>query len=129
LEQGVQFQQLAPSLLGQVGDTQRALEQEGVSEQLQRFQMAQQAPFAGLFELASILQGGNLGTVGSQTVGGGPSSTALGITGALGGASTAAGIGGLFGDSGFPSIGGFDQSGNALGIGLGALLGAIGGTA
>ncbi len=117
LDQGALLNQLSPELLAQVGLGQRELGQRSLDEALLQFQESINAPFRPLFPLASIIQGGDIGSAFSTTVPG-PSALSSGIVGALGGASAGAGIGDLFGLEGA-------QLGGAGG--LGALLGGLGG--
>jgi len=125
LESGLRFSQLQPQLLGQVGDIRRQLAQEQIDAERQAFREAQAAPFEPLFPLATILQGGNLGTVGRTTSTGGPSGVAQGITGALGGAALGAGVADVGGFGGESSFGINNAMLSAI---IGALLGGAGGT-
>ena len=105
--------QLSPELLNAVGLGQRNLAQRPLDEALLQFQESINAPFRPLFPLASIIQGGDIGSSFSTTVPT-PSSLSQGIIGALGGAGAGSQIGGEF-----------DQGG--LGAILGGLLGGVGG--
>lgn len=117
IDQGALLSQLSPELLAQVGLGQRELAQRPLDEALLQFQESINAPFRPLFPLASIIQGGDIGSAFSTTVPG-PSALSSGIVGALGGAGAGAGLGSLFGLEG----------GQLAGAGgLGALLGGLGG--
>ncbi len=119
LDQGALLNQLTPALLSQIGLGQRELAQRPLDEALLQFQESINAPFRPLFPLASIIQGGDIGSTFSTTVPT-PSGLSGGILGALGGGSAGAGVGGAFGLEGL-NLGGA--------TGLGALLGALGGAA
>jgi len=133
IEAGARFQQLGPELLGQVGDVQRQLGQQEIDAQLAAFNQAQQAPFAPLFPLASVLFGGDVGSAGHQVTTGiqnvsGPSAFASGITGALGGGALGAGVGNIFWDEGDPGfIPGLPGDAQAQATGAGAILGGLAG--
>jgi hypothetical protein len=90
IDQGAQLQQLSPEILSQVGLGQRELAQRPLDEALLQFQEMITAPFRPLFPAASIIQGGDIGSIFSTQVPG-PSAISQGITGALG--ATAAGLG------------------------------------
>jgi hypothetical protein len=80
-------QQGIASLMG-IGDTERAWTQEEVQDALNRFQMNLQAPWTGIDNYSSVIQGlgGGYGT--QETVGpsGAPSTFTTGLQGAIGGA-------------------------------------------
>lgn len=116
LDQGAQLNQLTPEILAQVGLGQRELAQRPLDEALLQFQESINAPFRPLFPLASIIQGGDIGSIFSTTVPT-PSPVASGIAGGLGGAAAGAGIGELLGGG---------TSGDISTI-LGGLLGGVGG--
>jgi len=115
LDQGALLNQLSPELLAQVGLGQRELAQRPLDEALLQFQESINAPFRSLFPLASIIQGGDIGSAFSTTVPG-PSALSSGIVGALGGAGAGAGVGDLMGG---------DYTG--LAAALGGILGGVGG--
>ncbi|KKN65228.1 hypothetical protein LCGC14_0484040 [marine sediment metagenome] len=114
LDQGSLLNQLTPELLAQVGLGQRELAQRPLDEALLQFQEGINAPFRPLFPLASIIQGGDIGSA-FQTNVPKPSAISGGLIGGLGGASAGANIAGEIG-----------QGDNA---GWAALLGALGGGA
>jgi len=117
LDQGALLNQLTPEMLAQVGLGQRELAQRPLDEALLQFQESINAPFRPLFPLASILQGGDIGSSFSTTVPQ-PSALSSGIIGALGGAGAGAGIGSSLG---------LEQGGTGLSSAIGALLGGLGG--
>jgi hypothetical protein len=117
LDQGGLLNQLTPELLAQVGLGQRELAQRPLDEALLQYQESINAPFRPLFPLASILQGGDIGSAFSTTVPT-PSALSTGLVGALGGAGTGAQVANAFD---------FGNTGTGLSAGLGALLGGLGG--
>lgn len=116
IDQGALLNQLSPELLAQVGLGQRELAQRPLDEALLQFMEGINAPFRPLFPLASIIQGGDIGSAFSTTVPT-PSGLSTGLLGALGGAETGANI--------FDLLGGTSDTGGQLS----ALLGALGGGA
>lgn len=130
LSQGLQIQMSPADLLSKVGDAQTQDSQSLLDEAFAQYQMQQQAPWAGLGEFSSILNGGNFTNstaTSQQNVKSGGIGGAL--QGALGGASLAGSLGslGLFGSipagaTGMAALGG--PWGLAAGAGLG-LLGSL----
>lgn len=118
INQGAQLNQLSPEILAQVGAGRRALEQRGLDEALLQFQEQQQAPFRPLGQLASIIQGTNIGTTQNFNPQQ-PSPLAGGIAGALGGGSLGMQAGSQFN----PQAG---MGGGLLGGLLGGLAGGLG---
>ena len=93
---GAELSLLGPQLLGQIGDVRRGFDQEAIIEAIQRFNEAQQAPFAPLFPLANILQGTNVGNVSTTQLNPGSGGLSGVIQGGLGGAAA----GSVFGPPG-----------------------------
>jgi len=113
--------------LAEIGGVREGLSAIQLQEQIDRFNFAQNIESARINELISQLTGasGNLGTVtqpGARRVKG-PSKTATGAVGALGGAAAGATIGAQFGTAANPGIG------TAVGAVGGGILGLIGGLA
>ena len=114
LDQGALLNQLTPEMLAQVGLGQRELAQRPLDEALLQHRESVNAPFGPLFPLASIIQGGDIGSAFSSNVPQ-PSALSSGLIGALGGASAGANI--------------YDQLGGGGSGGLAALLGGLAGGA
>ncbi len=119
IDQGARLNQLAPEMMGQAGQGYRDAYQRYLDENLLQFQESQQAPFRPLMNLASIIQGTDIGqnvtNFGQQ-----PSSFAGGITGALGGGALGMSMGNAAGLQGWQAAGAGMAGGAA-----GALAGAF----
>jgi hypothetical protein len=118
LDQGAMLNQLTPELLAQTGLGYRELAQRPLDEALLQYQESIQAPFRPLNQMASIIQGTNIGQQYPQAPGLSPLSG--GILGGLGGAGAGLNI--------YNELGGGDQQGLAalLGGALGGAGGALG---
>ncbi len=117
LDQGSLLNQLTPELLAQVGLGQRELAQRPLDEALLQFQEGINAPFRPLFPLASIIQGGDIGSAFNTNVPQ-PSAISGGLLGALGGGGAGANI--------FGEIGQDPGLGALFGAALGGAGGALG---
>jgi hypothetical protein len=117
MDEAARLMQLGPDIYGQTGEGWRALQQRMLDEALLQYQEQIQAPYRPLMPLASIIQGGDIGSYMTQMT---PqaSPVARGISGALGGAGLGAGAASTFGQTGLPA---------GLMTGLGGLLGGAAG--
>ena len=89
IDAGARLNQLSPEILGQVGQGIRGLEQLNIQDQLLRLQEQNEAPFRPLFNLASILQGSDIGSSVKEKSSG---SSGGGAGQAIGGAIAGAGL-------------------------------------
>ena len=117
IDQGSLLNQISPQLLSQIGLGQRELAQRPLDEALLQFQESINAPFRPLFPLASIIQGGDIGSTFSTQVPQ-PSALSSGLVGALGGAGAGSQVAGAF-DMG--------NQGTGWATAIGTLLGGLGG--
>jgi hypothetical protein len=109
LEQVARLSTLPAQLMDMAGSQEQGWAQAALDAELQRYNINQAAPWAGLGEFAQILNGGGFQSVGTTQPGGSFLGSAL--QGGAGGASIASAL--------FPK--------NNLASGIGAALGAIGG--
>lgn len=114
--QGFQADLIPADIQSSVGAEQQMQQQDTLDEAYQQYLMAQQAPWQGMSELASMIYGVPGGVSSSS----GSQGTALSraLMGGLGGMSLASGLSGIAGLGGLASTGG--TAGGAL---LGALFG------
>jgi len=119
IDQSARLNQLSPEILAQTGEGWRALQQRTLDEALLQYQEQIQAPFRPLMPLASIIQGGDIGS-SMTTMTPQSSAAAQGIAGALGGAGMGAGVANAFGQQG-----GWGAGITGLGGALGGLLGGL----
>lgn len=122
IQQGLGIEMLPAQIQAQVGAEQNAMQQAQLDSQLQAWNDAQEAPWAGLANLSTAIQGGQFST----TTGKGGSST---LTNALKGGLGGLGLGTAMAGSAGTAAGGLAALGGPWGIGLGlagALLGGLG---
>lgn len=99
-------QNLQPSqVLQNVGDIRQDYDQGQLDEAFQQYQLAQQAPWAGIEQLSRALQGGSQFGTSSTTVPG-PSTGSRMLTGGIGGGLTGAKLFGPWGALGGAVLGG-----------------------
>lgn len=92
INQGIGLQLAPTDILYNAGAQQRAFDQDAANNERQRFLINQQAPWQGLNEYASIIQGGYPGSSTSSTSSvSGPSTAQRVVSGGIGGAA----LGGL----------------------------------
>jgi hypothetical protein len=121
IQAGMGLQQAGPGLMAQVGDVQRAFEQERIDEAIRAFEEAQVAPWRPIMPYADIVQQMRSGeTTNRVTRTPGPSTAASVLSGALGGGAMGAGIGSIL----WPEQQGGNAQMNAMMTALaGALMG------
>lgn len=103
--------------LGEVGAARESATQQGIDEDVNRFNFQNQAPWQQLQQYMGLIQGNYGGSTTGTTVG---PRKSVG-TGLLGGAAAGGGLGYLLGDS----LGLGSGGGAAAGAGLGSLLGLL----
>lgn len=124
-QQGHQLNLLPADIYGQIGAQQQMWEQDQLDQNYQRWTQAQQAPWQGLPEYASIVSG--VPSFGSsiQTTRGGPSTLNNVLSGAIGGGAMGGaagmGFGGLTAGAGMGAFAPWMLGGAALGGLLGIL--------
>ena len=99
----VQSQQLAaPSIIAGVGEQERAFEQQGINEAVQRYNFEQAIEGAKLAQFANLIQGNFGGTTTQQIAGVQNPQGGNAFTRGLGGALSGASLGAAFGGFGAP---------------------------